>query len=46
MLMVDVFRRHSSLGFSSTGQTLPSESNLPFLDRHVLNIVVVVVIVV
>merc|ERR1739842_87490 len=26
-------RRHSSLGFSSTGLTLPSESNPPFLDR-------------
>merc|ERR1739844_632350 len=26
-------RRRSSLGFSSTGQTLHSESNPPFLDR-------------
>ena len=42
MLMVDVFRRHSSLGFSSTAQTLPLESNPPFLDRQVLVVVVVV----
>ena len=37
--MGDVFRRHSWLEFSSTDQTLPSECNPPFLDRHVLNIV-------
>merc|ERR1712090_115032 len=30
---VATFRRHSLLEFSSTGQTLPLESNPPFLDR-------------
>ena len=43
MLMADICRRHSLLEFSSTGQTLPSECNPPFLDRHVLNIVALLI---
>lgn len=43
MLMADICRRHSWLEFSSTGQTLPSECNPPFLDRHVLNSVALLI---
>ena len=45
MLMADVCRHHSLLESSSTGQTLPSECNPPFLDRCVSNIVVFSIVV-